>query len=159
MGKDVGTFCSASQELFVPFPRMTALPRGDSGRPTPDNRSMTEIMPQDARAEAAYARFQELVADLAMSQDAAQAYAYEFGVGSKEMSKKAVKQWFARQQIPAYAVFNLAAAMGIDVAWLGGSDRISKERAIHKGGYYYREMERIARLRAELTAKKPRQRA
>lgn len=116
-------------------------------------------MPQDARAEAAYARFQELVADLAMSQDAAMDYAYEVGVGNKEIGKKAVKQWFSRKAIPAYAVFNIAAAMGVDVAWLGGSNRVTKEKAIHKGGWYQREIERIDRLRAELTEKKPRQRA
>lgn len=120
---------------------------------------MTDFMPQNTRAEAAYARFMELVTDLAMSEDAAVDYAHEFGVATKDTTRKAIKQWFARKEIPAYAVFNLAAAMGIDVGWLGGFNRISKEKAIHKGGYYQRELERIERIRAEMAAKTPRKRA
>ena len=120
---------------------------------------MTDFMPHKTRAEAAYARFMELAADLAMSEDAAVDYAYEFGVETKDTTRKAVKQWFARQTIPPFAVFNIASAMGIDVGWLGGFNRISKEKAIHKGGYYQRELERIGRIRAEIAAKNPRKRA
>ena len=99
------------------------------------------------------------MADLAMSPEAALDYAYKAGVGTREIGKKAVKQWFARKAIPAYAVFNIAAAMGIDVAWLGGSNRVSKEKAVHKGGFYHHEIDRIERLRHEFAAAKPRRKA
>lgn len=159
MAKENGTFCSGDQELFVPFSRSAGFRHGDTIRPLPDNRAMTDFMPQNTRAEAAYARFMELAADLAMSEDAAVDYAYEFGVVTKDMTRKAVKQWFARKQIPPYAVFNIADAMGIDVGWLGGFNRISKEKAIRKNGYYFKELERIERIRAEVAAKNPRKRA
>lgn len=117
---------------------------------------MTEFMAQDDRAKAAYARFRELMDDLAWDEEEALETAYKFGVDTKQIGKKAVKQWFDRKVIPPYAVFNMAAAMGIDVAWLGGFQSVEKEKAIRKGGWFYAERERFKRIRAGIEAKRGR---
>lgn len=117
---------------------------------------MTDFMAQEDRAKAAYARFRELMDDLAWDDVEALETAYKFGVDTSKIGKKAVKQWFDRGAIPAYAVFNIAAAMDVDASWLAGSDKITKDKAIRKGGWYSAEKDRFERLRPRYEGKKPR---
>lgn len=114
---------------------------------------MVGFMDSDQRGTVAFERFRELLDDLSIGDEAAMAFAFEAAGKPGGIGEKAVKQWFSRKTIPPYAIFNLAEALGIDVTWLAGSDRITKEKAIHKGGAYYRELERVERIRAEFASR------
>lgn len=116
-------------------------------------------MDSEQRGAAAFRRLQELLDDLAYDEEAAINYVFDIAGKPAEIGEKAIKQWFSRKAIPAYAIFNLAEALGVDVTWLAGSDRISKEKAILKGGPYHREIDRVERIRADFAAKRPRARA
>ena len=116
-------------------------------------------MDSEQRGAAAFRRLQELLDDLAYDEDAAINYVFDIAGKPAEIGEKAIKQWFSRKSIPAYAIFNLAEALGIDVTWLAGSARISKEKAILRGGPYHREIERVERIRAEMAHRRVRAKA
>jgi hypothetical protein len=157
MAKQTGTICSADQELFVPPNRHSPSRHGDTSMVHRENAGMTKQMSKDERGAVAFARFRELMADLELTE--ADAIALAFNLVGKEanIGKKAVEQWFKRGAIPPYLVFNLAFALGIDVNWLAGASSITKEKAVHKHGYYHTDRERVVRLKAELLGKQRRQ--
>lgn len=144
------------QELSVPSGRYKPFLPNDTTVPPRQNLGMNKLMSNEERGRAALARFRELMDDLSFDEDTAMDFVYEIAGRPADLGKKAIKQWYSRGGIPPYAVFNIAAALGIDVSWLGGSDYISKEKAIQKGGPYHRELERVAKIRAEAWAKRPR---
>lgn len=109
---------------------------------------MQGYLTNEGRRAASFRRFQELMDAIGYDEDLVPGFVLEMLGEPSDLSEKAIKQWYQRQEIPAYAVFNLAEGLGVDAAWLGGSTRVSRDRAVYKGGRFYREMERANRQRA-----------
>lgn len=155
MPKSTGTISSATQELSVPSAPHSPFRWGDRPPPSTENRGMTKIMTSEQRAAIAFTRLKELMDDLGYSEELAISYIYNRAGEDSEIGKKAVKQWYSRSSIPPYMIFTLADVLGVDVGWLGGSDRLTKARAIQKDGFYENEMARLVLVRAEERGHRP----
>lgn len=154
MATQFGTNGSCGQELTVPVKRNDAFRLSDTVRFGAKLRGMKGYMKDDERAAAAFRRLNELLGDLGYGEDLAPGFIMEILGDPADLTEKAVKMWYQREKVSAYHVFNLAEALGVDAGWLGGSSRISKEKAVDRKGRYFREIERMKQQRMALAPRR-----
>lgn len=118
--------------------------RADDAGPKGGNAPEMRALSAEQITSTAFTRFCELLADMGWDEnDALETLTEEIGQ-PLQLGEKGFKQWFDRQTIPAWHIFNVSAVFGVEAGWLAGQPSVSKDEAI-RPGLYRRELRRRTR--------------